>query len=112
MTVINKTEQGQVVKCGSCSLIHVEFGNISLNLTEEEFHHFKQYVATINGEHFANVNRDSCNHRKILLQIGAKRGYFALHLHELYELRRLLGLECVNVINVQRFVSELPLLLN
>lgn len=76
--------------CTKCHAYHVEFGNLFFTFTEDEFEHFYQYINSIDGEYYQELNKNMKNARKIFLRMPVKGFYCALYPDELKELRRLI----------------------
>lgn len=67
--IINKTEHGLVFKCQKCNKIHIEFRNINLNLTENDYLQFAEYINSIDGEYWEEQNKLCLYGRKIRIPI-------------------------------------------
>jgi hypothetical protein len=89
--IINRTPNGLVYKCSNCSAIHVEFKNLNLNLTQDQFDEFAEYLLTLDGKEWEEKNADSYFKRKIALPIGHPNFRILLHNSELIEMKRLLN---------------------
>lgn len=87
--IIKQTSNGFISFCPKCNAYSVEFGNLFFRFTEDEFQHFRRYIASIDGEHYQKMNRNLKNARKIFLRMPVKGFYCVLHQKELEELRRL-----------------------
>ncbi|TCO06055.1 DUF6686 family protein [Natronoflexus pectinivorans] len=92
MKLICKSSNGQITFCPCANLFHLEFGNLLLTLSYEELKQMHGYVCSIDHEHYLNLNKDSFNRRKLLLNIGARKMYFCLNSSEFLELNDLLSL--------------------
>lgn len=68
----------------------MEFGNVLLKLSQQELIDFTEYVSKVDFEYWLQKNKDCFNTRKLMLDIGAKKCGFALHVTELKELLALL----------------------
>ena len=64
--------------------------DLFFTFTEDEFEHFCQYINSIDGEYYQELNKDMKNARKIFLRMPVKGFYCALYPDELKELRRLI----------------------
>ena len=93
MKLINKTPNGQIMFCPFYNTFHLEFGNLFFHMAPDEFETFRNYVGSIDYSYYLSLNRDAQNRRKLLLSVGARKSYLALHAHELTELRALLSLK-------------------
>ena len=93
MKLISSTPNGQIFVCPCQKIIHLEFGNLLLNLSFDELGAFKEYVNSIDFEFYLAKNRNAQNRRKLLLHYGSKGSYFALNASEFLELKELLSLK-------------------
>lgn len=90
MNLINTTPNGQIFACPCIRKIHLEFGNLLLSLSYDEFSEFTDYVNSIDYKYYLIKNRKAENRRKLLLHIGKKDIHLALFPCEFIELRKLL----------------------
>ena len=74
--ILKRTTNGFISFCTKCHAYHVE--------------HFCQYINSIDGEYYQELNKDMKNARKIFLRMPVKGFYCALYPDELKELRRLI----------------------
>ena len=88
--ILKRTTNGFISFCTKCHAYHVEFGNLFFTFTEDEFEHFCQYINSIDGEYYQELNKDMKNARKIFLRMPVKGFYCALYPDELKEMRRLI----------------------
>lgn len=93
MKLIKRTVNGQITYCPGCNIFHLEFGNVLMNLTRSELKNFKKNVNGINYKYYLNLNKNTFNNRKIVLQIQCKNAYFCLNENEFIELKDLLALK-------------------
>ncbi|NLT49608.1 MAG: hypothetical protein GXX85_01670 [Ignavibacteria bacterium] len=91
MKIINSTLNGQIFVCPCHNRIHLEFGNIVIQMNYEELESFSEYILKINYKHYLNINRNAPNRRKLLLHLGFKKIHFALTPNEFLELKELLS---------------------
>lgn len=91
MKLINSTPNGQIFACPCRKLVHIEFGNLFLLLTYDEFNFLNDYVKNIDYKHFLNKNRNAQNRRKLLLNFNRKNAYLALHENEFLEFKTLIS---------------------
>ena len=98
MKCIHQTPNGRLRFCAGCGHYHLEFGNIFLNLTRQQLDGFVKYVMDVDALHYLKLNKDSCNNRKLMLQIGHCGAYFCVTNEELFELRELLGSQRMRVL--------------
>jgi hypothetical protein len=91
MKLISKTANGQVTFCKHHNHYHLEFGNLFLHLSIDDLQHLSDYVKSIDYQHNFNLNRESVNIRKVLLNIGSKRIFFLVNQSEFSELKNLLA---------------------
>lgn len=102
MTIYNKTSNGSVFKCATCSSIHLEFNNLNINFsTEEKYQQFVEYIHEIDVDSAERTNASLPYQRKIAIPIGGGGCNFVLHSGELEDLKRLcisrLGTGIVNL---------------
>jgi hypothetical protein len=93
MKLINSTSNGQIFTCPCQKIVHLEFGNLFLLLTYDEFKFLNNYVKNIDYKHFLNKNRNAQNRRKLLLHFGKSGAYLALHENEFIEFKSLISLK-------------------
>ena len=93
MKLINSTPNGQVFICPCQNKLHLEFGNLFLILTYDEFNSMNDYVGGIDYKHFLNINQNAQNRRKLLLHFGFRSAYLALNESEFLEFKKLLSLK-------------------
>lgn len=96
MEVINSTPNGQIFTCSCRNSIKIEFGNLFLNLNNNEFNQLVTYVNSIDFEGWLEHNRNSSNRRKLLLHIGERNAFFALNRSEFIEFKELLSLKSMS----------------
>ncbi|MEA3317593.1 MAG: DUF6686 family protein [Bacteroidota bacterium] len=111
MKIINSTYKGQIFTCPNCNKIHIEFGNVCINLTQQELKQFKDYVNSIDYQFYLYKNRHAQNRRKLLLNIGASNSFLALNVNEFIELKNLLSNknEIPEIKNIQILISNINL---
>jgi len=86
----NRTSNGSIFQCDSCSMIHLEFNNLNINFsTKEKYQEFAAYVHEINVSNSLHRNQHLPYERKIVIPIGGGGCNFVLHPGELEDLRRL-----------------------
>ena len=56
--ILKRTTNGFISFCTKCHAYHVEFGNLFFTFTEDEFEHFCQYINSIDGEYYQELNKD------------------------------------------------------
>lgn len=88
--IINKTNCGLVFRCNQCKKIHIEFNNINLNFTEDEYERFSDYIHHLDGQYWEEMNVDSLFRRKIRIPINATPICLMLTVDELSALCKLL----------------------
>jgi len=88
--LIGKTIHGKIFKCSNCNAIHIEFKNIGINLSENQFRSFTESILAIDGDEWEERNRDADFTRKILLPTGHQAINILLNKQELNELKELL----------------------
>ena len=81
--ILKRTTNGFISFCTKCHAYHVEFGNLFFTFTEDEFEHFCQYINSIDGEYYQELNKEMKNARKIFLRMPVKGFYCALYPDEL-----------------------------
>ncbi|WP_088656148.1 DUF6686 family protein [Geofilum rhodophaeum] len=90
MKLVSKTANGQIAYCQYANLFHLEFGNLLITLNTEDLQRFYQYIQSIDEVFFVNHNKESFNHRKLILHLGTESVYFGLTLAEFREFKSLL----------------------
>ena len=105
MNCIHQTTNGRLKFCGGCGNYHLEFGNIFMNLSSSQLEGFIEYVMNVDVSHALEMNKHSCNNRKLMLQIGQCGAYFCVNTEELYELRELLGTRQMRVLPNKLFIA-------
>jgi len=93
MKLICSTPNGQIFACPFHNIVHLEFGNLLLNLSFDELGEFKEYVNSIDFEFYLAKNRNAQNRRKLLLHCGLNGNFLALNAGEFLELKELLSLK-------------------
>jgi hypothetical protein len=93
MKLISSTPNGQIFACPCQKIIHLEFGNLLLNLSFDELGAFKEYVNSIDYRFYLAKNRNAQNRRKLLLHCGLNGNFLALNANEFLELKELLSLK-------------------
>ncbi|PID93266.1 MAG: hypothetical protein CSA95_08405 [Bacteroidetes bacterium] len=91
MKILSRTQNGQIFSCPCKKRVSLEFGNLFLNMSEEEMRRFSEYVHSIDYEFYIHRNRDAVNRRKLLLHLGEEGVYFAVTPAEFLELKELLS---------------------
>jgi len=91
MTPINNTSNGRLSFCKCCDCFQLEFGNILISFSENDFITFKKHISNIDAESFLQKNKHFNSKRKIFISFG--KCYFCLTAYELDELRVLLQLK-------------------
>lgn len=86
LTTIGQVNNGILTFCKACKIYHLEFTNIYLEFSEEEFEQFKAYLLTIEvsyWEHkYANVNI----RRKVPIPTTQNNLMLMFNRHEIEEL--------------------------
>lgn len=90
MKLISKTANGQITFCSHHKHYHLEFGNLFFHLSINDLQQLSSYVNRIDYQHYLNINQDSINIRKVLLNIGSKQIFFSVNQSEFKELQKLL----------------------
>ncbi|ALO17231.1 hypothetical protein L21SP5_03630 [Salinivirga cyanobacteriivorans] len=93
MKLISSTPNGQIFACPCQKIVHLEFGNLLLNLSFNELESFKEYVHSIDYRFYLAKNRNAQNRRKLLLHCGLNGNFLALNASEFLELKQLLSLK-------------------
>ena len=93
MKLINSTLNGQIFICPRQNKLHLEFGNLFLVLTYDEFNAMNDYVRGIDYKHFLKINQSAQNRRKLLLHFGFRSAYLALNESEFLEFKELMSLK-------------------
>jgi len=92
MKLLSSTPNGQIFACPRHNKVHLEFGTMFMQLTNEELGQFSEYVNSIDYKFWLAQNQNAQNRRKLLLYLKPTGTYLALHLHEFLELKDLLSL--------------------
>ena len=87
---INRTPNGLMFFCNSCSLIHIEFKNMNFNFTYNQLQTFVEYISEQDAEDWELKNKHSPFSRKIVLAMDHQSFNFLLNPEELAELKLLL----------------------
>ena len=90
MSVLSKTQHGQIFKCSKCTKIHIEYKNLNFNFNEKEFNHFAEYILSLDGREWEEKNENAPYERKIIIPIRHKNFHVLLNNEELNELKELL----------------------
>ena len=89
LTTISQVNHGILTFCKNCKIYHLEFANIYLEFSEEQFEEFKAYVLTIEISYwqhkYANVNIK----RKIPIPTMQDNLMLLFNKHEIEELKAL-----------------------
>lgn len=94
MKLVNSTRNGQLFECSYCqNKLRLEFGNIFLHLSYDEFTQFAQYINSIDYQFYLTKNRNAPNRRKLILCLDSKNVNMALNIHEFLELKDLVSLK-------------------
>ncbi len=92
MKLVNSTPNGQIFVCPRKRKLHLEFGNLFLMLSYDEFNQLVAYVNSIDYEFYLKKNKNAQNKRKLLLNIGFEDMFLALNETEFHELKNLISL--------------------
>jgi hypothetical protein len=92
MKLVNSTPNGQIFICPCKKKVHLEYGNLFLMLTFDEFNQLATYVKSIDYQFYLGKNKNAQNKRKLLLNIGFQEMYFALNITEFLEFKSLISL--------------------
>lgn len=92
MKLNNKTANGQIYFCEGHQLYHLEFGNVLINLNEDELDKFREYITALsfNSNPFAPENISQ--KKKITISLGLSTVFISLTPAEFMQLKRLLSL--------------------
>jgi len=93
MKLLSSTPNGQIFACPCQKIVHLEFGNLLLNLSFDELEAFREYVNSIDFEFYLAKNKNAQNRRKLLLHCGLNGNFLALNAGEFLELKELLSLK-------------------
>jgi len=88
-TIINRTQNGQVFRCSKCKAIHIEYKNLNFNFTDRQFSEFAEYINSLDGEKWEEINQNSQFKRKIIIPTGNQIFRVLLSNEELNELKKL-----------------------
>ncbi|HAJ98736.1 MAG TPA: hypothetical protein DCM62_01795 [Bacteroidales bacterium] len=92
MKLISESPNGQIFLCQTIKVVHVEFGNMFLKLTFNEFSQFAAYVKSIDYVFYLAKNNHAQNRKKIVLNVGFDDLYLVLNEGEFLELKSLISL--------------------
>ena len=93
--ILSKTLNGRLLKCKTCNKIHLEYKNLNFNFTKEALFSFTDYVARIDSTFWANENKESPYHRKVVIPIVKNDVNAMFHPHEIGELKILLNIKII-----------------
>ncbi|MFW5706809.1 MAG: DUF6686 family protein [Bacteroidota bacterium] len=93
MKLVTSTPNGQIFVCARKRKLHLEFGNLFLMLTYDEFNQLAAYIKSIDYQHYLEKNKNAQNKRKLLLNIGFQDMFFAVTATEFLELKNLISLQ-------------------
>jgi hypothetical protein len=91
-TILAESRMGTAFtcNCATCDAIHLEFGNIALNLKSDEFFQFKALVDSINEDYCERFFAESLWQRKLQIQLKPTLTMLAFNRQELEDMRLLL----------------------
>ncbi|KAF0153254.1 MAG: hypothetical protein FD143_331 [Ignavibacteria bacterium] len=87
---LNHTANGKIIICTNCNKIFLEFNNLFIKFTDDEYHAFADYVGKIDGKYWHSKNARSVFSRKIIISVNSKNINVLLSIAELNELKTLL----------------------
>ena len=90
--VINHTQNGIFLQCEACKSYQVSFGNIFLELTQEELNHFKKFLEDLDPDHWEQVYCNCSIKRKVPIPTLQSNLQIMFNRNELEELKNLLGM--------------------
>ncbi len=91
MKLLNSTLNGQIFFCPRRRKLHLEFGNLFLTLSYDEYNRLVAYVKSIDYQFYLEKNKNAQNKRKLLLNIGFEGVFLALNTTEFHELINLIS---------------------
>jgi hypothetical protein len=107
MKLITHSPNGQIFMCPRRKVLHVEYGNIFLMLSFEDFKKLVDYVNSIDYEFYLQKNAHAQNKRKLLLNIGFDEMFMALNKSEFLEFKSLLTLKkCPHILNTSQILNN------
>lgn len=110
MRIINKTDFGLVFKCYHCRKIHIEFGNLNFNLSEEEFNFFSEYLEKLDGDYWECRNATSIFTKKIRIPLSGSQAFcILLDKEELKQLKELVLIPDSHIPVTKRLLQEMEL---
>lgn len=87
-----QSTNGQLFICNTCHKIHLEFNSIGINFEElEQLKEFHQYLLSVNGAYYDELNKGNNFRRKIQIPISGKDIKILVTYNELKELIALIG---------------------
>ncbi|WP_146192258.1 DUF6686 family protein [Marinilabilia rubra] len=93
MEILNRTTNGTVFKCDSCSKIHIEYNNLNFNFSPQEYSNFIDFFKNLNEDYWESANALSPYKRKIVVPVGPRNLTAVFNSREVKEIRVLLGIE-------------------
>lgn len=112
MKLITRSPNGQISQCKCYEGYRFEFGNIVLNLTEEELEQFKNYVLSIDIDYYLSLNKNAKTIKKLILHVGSGSVQMALNRSEFLEICTLLTTNNSNAIITNRYIVAQDLSMN
>jgi len=88
--LINHSANGKVINCKNCNKIFLEFNNLLLKFSNEEFLAFSEYVGKIDGNYWQTKNARTVFNKKIMISVNSQKIHVLLTIEELNELKTLL----------------------
>lgn len=92
MKLNNKTANGQIYFCEGHQLYHLEFGNVLINLNEDELDKFREYITALSFTSSPFDPENISQKKKITISLGLSTVFISLTPAEFMELKRLLSL--------------------
>lgn len=92
MKLNNKTANGQIYFCEGHQLYHLEFGNVLINLNEDELDKFREYITALSFTSNLFEPLSLAHKKKITVGLGLSTVFISLTPAEFLELKRLLSL--------------------
>jgi hypothetical protein len=111
--ILSSVKNGEISICKGCKTYALTYNNIFFQFTSEQFQKFKGYVAQINVDYWLDYNACSTQKRKVPIPTSHQNLILIFDMHEIQELRILLGLDKNNPLKIIAPVDiDYPLILN
>ncbi|QTD39267.1 hypothetical protein JL193_03645 [Polaribacter batillariae] len=79
--------------CTRCKIYNLVYNNIFFQFNEEQLNHFKEYISKIDIDYWLDFSACTTQRRKIPVQTFHQNLILVFDLHEINELKTLLGIK-------------------